>query len=64
MTSELAKYETQINEIASFAKRINYNIDNGIDELLKLWFQDGKNFQDFAKDNKQEVKRAVKNFLN
>jgi hypothetical protein len=64
MTSELAKYETQINEIASFAKRINYNIDNGIDELLKLWFQDGKNFQEFAKDNKHEVKRAVKNFLN
>jgi len=41
MTNKLEQYETQIQEIALFAKRINYNIENGIDELMKLWLQDG-----------------------
>jgi hypothetical protein len=63
MRTELEQYKTQINEIAKFSKRINYNIENGIDELIKLWFQDGKKFQDFVKNNEQDFIRTTKQFL-
>jgi hypothetical protein len=64
MKTQLTQYENQIQEIALFAKRINYNIENGIDELIKLWFQDGLKFQNFVKDNKQDFIRTTKQFLN
>ena len=64
MTTDLSQYETQIQEIALFAKRINYNIDNGIDELMKLWLQDGLKFQNFVQDNKEEFTTVTKQFLN
>jgi len=60
----VAQYETQIKEIASFAKRINYNIEKGIDELIKLWLQDGLKFQNFVEDNKDDFIRTTKQFLN
>jgi dihydroorotase len=63
MTADLAQYETQIQEIALFAKRINYNIENGIDELMKLWLQDGLKFQNFVQDNKKEFISVTKQFL-
>lgn len=64
MTNQLAQYENQIQEIALFAKRINYNIENGIDELMKLWLQDGQKFQNFVEDNKEDFIRTTKQFLN
>jgi dihydroorotase len=64
MTTDLAQYETQIQEIALFAKRINYNIDNGIEQLMKLWLQDGLKFQNFVEDNKEEFIRTTKQFSN
>ena len=63
MTTDLSQYETQIQEIALFAKRINYNIENGIDELMKLWLQDGLKFQNFVQDNKEEFTTVTKQFL-
>ena len=63
MENQLAQYETQIKEISLFAKRINYNIENGIEELMKLWFQDGLKFQNFVKDNKEDFIRTTKQFL-
>lgn len=63
MTTQLAQYETQINEIALFAKRINYNIENGIDELMKLWLADGLKFQQFVQDNKADFIRTTKLFI-
>jgi hypothetical protein len=63
MTTDLSQYETQIQEIALFAKRINYNIENGIDELMKLWLQDGLKFQNFVQDNKKEFTTVTKQFL-
>lgn len=63
MKNQLAQYETQIKEISLFAKRINYNIENGIEELMKLWFQDGLKFQNFVKDNKEDFIRTTKQFL-
>ena len=64
MTTQLAQYENQIQEIALFAKRINYNIENGIDELMKLWLQDGQKFQNFVEDNKEDFIRTTQQFLN
>ena len=64
MTNQLAQYENQIQEIALFAKRINYNIENGIDELMKLWLQDGQKFQNFVEDNKEDFIRTTQQFLN
>ena len=64
MTDKLAQYENQIQEIALFAKRINYNVENGIDELMKLWLQDGQKFQNFVEDNKNDFIRTTKQFLN
>jgi hypothetical protein len=63
MTTDLSQYETQIQELALFAKRINYNIENGIDELMKLWLQDGLKFQNFVQDNKKEFITVTKQFL-
>lgn len=63
MENQLAQYKTQIKEISLFAKRINYNIENGIEELMKLWFQDGLKFQNFVKDNKEDFIRTTKQFL-
>lgn len=60
---QLAQYETQINEIALFAKRINYNIENGIDELMNLWLTDGLKFQQFVQDNKNDFIRTTKLFI-
>lgn len=59
----LTKYEHEIKEITLFAKKINYNIDNGIDELMKLWLQDGLKFQNFVKENKQNFINTTKLFV-
>ena len=64
MTTQLAQYENQIQEIALFAKRINYNIENGIDELMKLWMQDSLKFRNFIEDNKDDFIRTTQQFLN
>lgn len=64
MTNQLAQYETQIQEIALFSKRINYNIENGIEELMKLWMQDSLKFRNFVEDNKEDFIRTTKQFSN
>ena len=64
MEAELKNYETQIKEIALFAKRINYNIENGIDKLMKLWLKDCQKFQNFVNDNEEDFIRTTKQFLN
>lgn len=63
MTKDLQTYKTKINEIALFAKRINYNIDNGIENLMKLWIKDGLKFQQFVEDNKEDFIRTTKQFI-
>ncbi len=59
----LKPYETQINEIVRFAKRINYDISKGADELMKLWLEDGRKFQVFVEDNKEDFIRTTKQFI-
>ena len=64
MKTQLLQFETQIQEVAKFAKRINYNIEDGIDGLMKLWIQDGLKFQRFVEDNKEDFIETTKQFLN
>ena len=64
MEAQLEMYQDQIQEIAMFAKRINYNIDNGIKELVRLWIIDGQKIMNFVNDNKKEVQIVLKQFLN
>ena len=64
MEAQLEMYQDQIQEIAMFAKRINYNIDNGIKELVRLWIIDGQKTMNFVNDNKKEVQIVLKQFLN
>ena len=64
MKNQLEQYKEEIKSIALFAKRINYNIENGIDGLMVLWLQDGLKFQNFVEDNKQDFLRTTKQFLN
>jgi hypothetical protein len=62
---KLTQSETEMaNEIAKFAKRINYNIENGITELTRLWLLDGQKFRNFVEDNKEDFIRTTKQFLN
>jgi len=56
-------YADQIQEIAMFAKRINYNIDNGVKELVRLWIVDGQKTMNFIQDNKKEVQTVLKQFI-
>ena len=61
---KLTQSETEMaNEIAKFAKRINYNIENGITELTRLWLLDGQKFRNFVEDNKEDFIRTTKQFL-
>lgn len=62
-TQDLTQYADQIQEMAMFAKRINYNIENGIEGLAKLWIQDGLKFQNFVEDNKSDFIRTTKKFI-
>jgi hypothetical protein len=62
-TQDLTQYADQIQEMAMFAKRINYNIENGIEGLAKLWIQDGLKFQHFVEDNKADFITTTKKFL-
>lgn len=64
MTTFTATEQDLINEIALFAKRINYNMEKGINGLMKLWFEDGRKRMVFIEDNKQDFIRTTKQFLN
>lgn len=60
MENLLLKYQDQITEIVVFAKRTNYNIDNGVDELVRLWLNDSLRVHNILMENKSETIRMVK----
>ena len=62
--TNLTNYTEQLEPVALFAKRINYNIDNGVEKLMQLWIADCKQTWNFIDDNKTEIIRQVKNQLN
>lgn len=64
MENLLLKYQNQITEIVAFAKRTNYNIDNGVDELVRLWLNDSLRVHNILMENKSETIRMVKSYLN
>ena len=64
MNELLAKYSTQINDIALYAKRIGFNFSTGnFDEMLNGWIKDGQKFQEFVADNKSEFMNVTKQFI-
>jgi hypothetical protein len=53
-----------LNSIVLFAKRINYDLDNGsVDELAKLWYEDLQKLYKAIDDNKEEFIKTLKNNL-
>lgn len=60
MENLLLKYQDQITEIVVFAKRTNYNIDNGVDELVRLWLNDSLRVHNILMENKSETIRMIK----
>lgn len=63
MEISLTQYESQIQEIAALAKKLNYNINGDLKPLLKLWLKEGLKFKNFVEDNKDDFIRTAKQFL-
>jgi hypothetical protein len=59
----LTQYENEINELFALAKRINYNMENGIEGLMQIWINEGRKFQEFVQDNKKEFIIVTKQFI-
>jgi hypothetical protein len=59
----LTQYQNEINELVALAKRINYNMENGIEELFQIWINEGRKFQEFVQDNKKEFIIVTKQFI-
>jgi hypothetical protein len=60
----MTKFKEQINQVALFAKRINFDIENGcMLELMRLWLADNKKMYDAIEDNKDEAKRIIKSLI-
>ena len=60
MNAQIENYTNEIESIVLFAKRINYDISKGIDELTNLWIKDCQKTWLVIEDNKDEAKRKVK----
>lgn len=63
MDDILKPFENQILEIASLAKRLNYNMDSDLKPLLKIWLEEGRKFMVFVEDNKEDFVRVQKQFI-
>lgn len=59
----LTQYTNEINELVALAKRINYNMENGIEGLMQIWINEGRKFQEFVQDNKKEFIIVTKQFI-
>lgn len=59
----LTQYTKEINELVALAKRINYNMENGIEGLMQIWINEGRKFQEFVQDNKKEFIIVTKQFI-
>lgn len=57
----LNRYESEIKSIALFAKRINYNLNEDITELVRLWINDTKKI--YSDENKEQVLSILKSIL-
>ena len=63
MKATLENYTNEINELVALAKRINYNMENGIEGLMQIWINEGRKFQEFVQDNKNEFLIVTKQFI-
>lgn len=63
MNALLSQYSDQITEIALFAKRINFDLNGDMKELVRLWLNDSKKFYELVQDNKDDVNRLMKKLV-
>ena len=60
--TQLEKFADQIQDVAMFAKAQRFDIENGdFDQLMKDWVKNRKEL--YHEDNKEEVKRIIKQFI-
>jgi predicted phage-related endonuclease len=63
MKAQIENLSNEIESIVLFAKRINYDMNKGIDELANLWINDCQKTWAILEDNKEETKRIIKSQL-
>ncbi len=62
LKAQLLRFESEIQQIVLFAKRIKFDVDNGdIKELIRLWLNDSKEF--YHEDNKEFIISTMKSML-
>ena len=61
-TQELInKFKNEIQQIALFAKRINFDLNGDIKELVRLWINDTKCI--YSDENKEQVCNILKQLV-
>ena len=64
MTTQLQKFDTQLQEIAAYAKGTGFNIETGnFDQLMKDWIEHGRMFKVAVDDNSKDFKRIIKRLI-
>lgn len=59
----LLRFESEIQQIVLFAKRISFDVENGdVTELIRLWLNDSKAFYDA--DNQEFILSVMKSMCN
>jgi hypothetical protein len=56
----MKNFQTEIQSMVLFAKRINFDMNRGIKELSDLWIRDCQKTWAIIEDNKDEAKRIIK----
>ena len=60
--AQLLRFESEMHQIVLFAKRINFDVENGdVTELIRLWLNDSKAFYDA--DNQEFILSVMKSML-
>ena len=59
---QLLRFKSKMQQIVLFAKRINFDVENGdVTELIRLWLNDSKAFYDA--DNQEFILSVMKSML-
>ena len=62
IAEQLIRFENEIKQIVLFAKRINFDVENGnVKELIRLWLNDSKAFYDA--DNQEFILSVMQSML-
>jgi hypothetical protein len=60
----MTNFKEEINQLALFAKRINFDVVNGcMLELTRLWLEDNKKMYNVIEYNIDDAKRIIKSLI-